>query len=173
MQKIWLDSYPEGVPEEIDADAYQSIIEIFDESVRKYGEKPAFENMGTIYSFNQLEHDVNSRGYASPGWRDLLSHVVGAPMQQRYLRLRTGLFVYKRMSIERGARKNRVLQSSCLVLKRRFAQSLRVADNLLLLAKLANLPGSGSPVVVLFGLRLRGTPAAAGSGCSLILCLPS
>jgi long-chain acyl-CoA synthetase len=59
MQKIWLDSYPEGIPEEIDADAYQSIIEIFDESVKKYADKPAFENMGTIYSFNELDQKAN------------------------------------------------------------------------------------------------------------------
>ena len=36
MQKIWLDSYPEGVPDEINLDAYQSIIEVFEESVSKY-----------------------------------------------------------------------------------------------------------------------------------------
>ncbi len=59
MQKIWLDSYPEGMPEEIDADAYQSIIEIFDESVRKYADKPAFENMGTIYTFTEIDQKSN------------------------------------------------------------------------------------------------------------------
>ncbi len=59
MQKIWLDSYPEGVPEEIDADAYQSIIEIFDESVNKFADKPAFENMGKSYSFTELDKKAN------------------------------------------------------------------------------------------------------------------
>ncbi len=59
MQKIWLDSYPEGVPEEIDADAYQSIIEIFDESVKKFSDKPAFENMGTVYSFSELDQKAS------------------------------------------------------------------------------------------------------------------
>ena len=59
MQKIWLDSYPEGVPEVIDADAYQSIIEIFDESVKKFSDEPAFENMGTIYSFSELDQKSN------------------------------------------------------------------------------------------------------------------
>lgn len=59
MKKIWLDSYPEGVPEEIDADAYQSIIEVFDESVKKFSDKPAFENMGTVYSFSELDQKAN------------------------------------------------------------------------------------------------------------------
>ncbi len=62
MQKIWLESYPEGVPEEIDADEYQSIIEIFDESIKKYGTEPAFENMGTIYSYQELDQKANDFG---------------------------------------------------------------------------------------------------------------
>lgn len=59
MQKIWLDSYPDGVPEEIDADAYQSIIEIFDESVEKFADKPAFENLGTTYNFSELDRKAD------------------------------------------------------------------------------------------------------------------
>ncbi|MBV1909683.1 MAG: AMP-binding protein [Kangiellaceae bacterium] len=55
MQKIWLESYPEGVPAEIDADAYQSIIEVFDESVTKYPNNPSFENMGTVYTYKELD----------------------------------------------------------------------------------------------------------------------
>lgn len=54
MQKVWLESYPEGVPAEINADAYQSIIEVFDESVLKHNNKPAFENMGTVYTYREL-----------------------------------------------------------------------------------------------------------------------
>ncbi len=62
MEKLWLNSYPEGVPAEIDADAYQSIIEIFDKSVRKYSDKPAFENMGTTYSFAELAQKAENFG---------------------------------------------------------------------------------------------------------------
>ncbi len=54
MQKIWLKSYPKGVPEEIDPDSYQSIIDVFDESVAKYPNNEAFENMGTVYSYSEL-----------------------------------------------------------------------------------------------------------------------
>ncbi len=55
MEKIWLKSYPEGVPEEINPDAYQSIIEIFDESVAKFSNQPAFENLGTIYTYKEID----------------------------------------------------------------------------------------------------------------------
>ncbi|MCF6194706.1 MAG: AMP-binding protein [Kangiellaceae bacterium] len=55
MEKIWLKSYPEGVPEEINPDAYQSIIEIFDQSVAKFSDKPAFENLGTTYTYRELD----------------------------------------------------------------------------------------------------------------------
>lgn len=54
MQKPWLKSYPENVPEEIDLDSYQSLVEIFDESVAQYSDRPAFENMGTTYSYSEL-----------------------------------------------------------------------------------------------------------------------
>ena len=55
MEKIWLKSYPEGVPEEINPDAYRSIIEIFDQSVAKFSDKPAFENLGTTYTYRELD----------------------------------------------------------------------------------------------------------------------
>ncbi len=60
MQKHWLNSYPEGVPEEIDPDTYQSIIEVFDESVAKYPNNPAFENMGTVYSYRELNQKAEN-----------------------------------------------------------------------------------------------------------------
>ncbi len=62
MKKIWLDSYPKGVPAEINVDEYQSLIEILNESVEKYGDKPAFENMGTTYSFKQLDQKSTDFG---------------------------------------------------------------------------------------------------------------
>ena len=62
MQKIWLESYPKGIPEEINVDAYQSLIEIFDESVKKYADKPAFENMGTTYTYRELDQKATDFG---------------------------------------------------------------------------------------------------------------
>ncbi len=63
VDKIWLDQYPEGVPAEADVEAYQSIKEIFEESVRKYRDLPAFENMGTVITYAEL--DQRSRYFAA------------------------------------------------------------------------------------------------------------
>lgn len=52
---IWLKNYPDGIPDSINPDQYNSVIELFEESVKKYGDAPAFENMGKVISFNQLD----------------------------------------------------------------------------------------------------------------------
>ncbi|MGX5202200.1 long-chain-fatty-acid--CoA ligase FadD [Aliikangiella sp. IMCC44632] len=63
MQKVWLDSYPDGVPHEINPDSYQSLIEIFDESVALYPDRPAFHNMGAELTYKQL--DQKARDFAA------------------------------------------------------------------------------------------------------------
>ena len=55
MEKIWLKSYPKGVPAEIDPNRYKSVGEVFDESVKKYGDLPAYHNMGRTITFGELE----------------------------------------------------------------------------------------------------------------------
>lgn len=55
MEKIWLNSYPAGVPTEIDVDAYASLIDVFDECVRLYGQRTAYLCMGTGISYAQLD----------------------------------------------------------------------------------------------------------------------
>ncbi|WP_258099290.1 AMP-binding protein [Marinoscillum pacificum] len=52
--KPWLESYPAGVPQSIDADKYGSLADLFTESRRKYNSLPAYENMGKIISFEEL-----------------------------------------------------------------------------------------------------------------------
>ena len=54
MEKIWLKHYPPGVPREVDYGQYRSIGELFDTSVAKYGERPAYTNMGTTISFGDV-----------------------------------------------------------------------------------------------------------------------
>ncbi len=51
----WFKNYPEGVPHEIDPDIYNSIVELLEESFDKYGDSPAFENMGKSLSFNDVK----------------------------------------------------------------------------------------------------------------------
>lgn len=59
----WLSHYPEGVPKEINADKYENLAALLEESFEKYGDKPAFENMGKVYSFNDI--DTLSRNFAA------------------------------------------------------------------------------------------------------------
>jgi long-chain acyl-CoA synthetase len=62
VEKIWLNSYPEGVPYEINPNQYQSIVEIIEESFTKYGHKPAFYNLGVTLTYQEL--DDYSRAFA-------------------------------------------------------------------------------------------------------------
>lgn len=63
MEKIWLRSYPQGVPAEINPDAYQSLVEIFEESCKKFADLPAFYNLGTAFTYRQM--DMHSHAFAA------------------------------------------------------------------------------------------------------------
>jgi len=63
VDKIWLKRYPAGVPETIDPDHFNSLIDIFEQSVKTYGDKVAFVNMDTELTFNEL--DTLSRDFAA------------------------------------------------------------------------------------------------------------
>lgn len=51
----WLASYPEGMPAEINPDSYQSLLEIFNETLSANKNKPAIENMGKVLTFGELD----------------------------------------------------------------------------------------------------------------------
>ncbi|QYD69504.1 long-chain fatty acid--CoA ligase [Paraburkholderia edwinii] len=55
MQKIWLKSYPPGVPAEIDPTQYASVADLLEESFREYRDKPAFACMGKSISYRELD----------------------------------------------------------------------------------------------------------------------
>ena len=55
MDKIWLKSYPPGVPAEIDLEEFASVGELFERSCGKYGDRGAFLNMGKSLSYAELE----------------------------------------------------------------------------------------------------------------------
>lgn len=63
VDRVWLARYPASVPAEIDSDRYRSLVEVFDDSVGRYGERPAFANLGTTLSYRQLEE--RSRAFAA------------------------------------------------------------------------------------------------------------
>ncbi|TKB48509.1 long-chain-fatty-acid--CoA ligase FadD [Ferrimonas sediminicola] len=69
MEKVWLASYPEGVPTEIDPDRFSSLVDLFEQSVARFGDKPAFINMGKTITYNEL--DKLSRDFAAYLQQDL------------------------------------------------------------------------------------------------------
>ena len=63
MDPIWLDSYPEGVFAEAEIDAYDSIVSLFEESVGRFSDRPAYSNFGVTITYRDL--DERARALAS------------------------------------------------------------------------------------------------------------
>ena len=63
MEKTWLKQYPAGVPAEIDVGQYRSLVELMEESFKKYRDAVAYRFMGKSISFGQV--DEQSRAFAA------------------------------------------------------------------------------------------------------------
>jgi long-chain acyl-CoA synthetase len=55
VDRVWSKNYPEGVPVDINADHYASLLEVFDESIKDYADKTAFINMGKSITYAELD----------------------------------------------------------------------------------------------------------------------
>lgn len=55
MQKPWLKSYPDGVPEYINADEFSSVADMFDKSVAEFSDSPAYTNFGKTISYREVD----------------------------------------------------------------------------------------------------------------------
>ena len=53
--KPWLKNYPEGVPHEIDLSQYSSLVEIFEESFKRYPNRIVLESMGKTLTYRELD----------------------------------------------------------------------------------------------------------------------
>ena len=53
--KIWLRSYPPGMPAEIGISPFSSVPELLEDTIRRYADKPAFHNLGHTISFSELD----------------------------------------------------------------------------------------------------------------------
>jgi long-chain acyl-CoA synthetase len=62
LEKIWLKSYPPGVPAEIDFRQFKSIGELFEKSCARFRDRPGYINMGKTLSFGELEHLAGAFG---------------------------------------------------------------------------------------------------------------
>jgi long-chain acyl-CoA synthetase len=55
MEKIWLKSYPPGVPADIDISGFNSLGDVFDRSVRLYGSRTAYVCMDKAITYDELD----------------------------------------------------------------------------------------------------------------------
>ncbi len=55
LDRPWLKAYPPGVPTDIDASQYHSLVELMEESFKKNGEKVAYSFMGKDITFGQTD----------------------------------------------------------------------------------------------------------------------
>lgn len=63
MEQLWTNNLPDDVPSVIDAEQYSSLIDLFESSVSKYADQPAFVNMGAMLTYRKLEE--RSRAFAA------------------------------------------------------------------------------------------------------------
>ena len=54
MERVWLKSYPKGVPAEIDVNRYASLRDVVEQAVAQHGPRPAYTCMGKSISFAEL-----------------------------------------------------------------------------------------------------------------------
>ena len=70
MDKLWLKSYPKGVPAEIDYTQYRSLVHLLEEAFQKYANRNAYVCMGKFMTYHEV---------------DVLSRKLGAWLQSRGL----------------------------------------------------------------------------------------
>lgn len=63
VSKIWLQSYPAGIPAEIAPSPFTCLPELIEDTIRRFGDKPVFHNLGHAISFNELNR--LSRNFAA------------------------------------------------------------------------------------------------------------
>jgi len=62
VEKIWLKSYPPGVPAEIDATAITSVADMAERSFTSFAERPAFTQMGRTLTYRELDRHSGAFG---------------------------------------------------------------------------------------------------------------
>src|SRR3979490_1763112 len=55
MERIWLKQYPAGVPADIDLTQYSSLVELLEESFKKFSDRRAFICMDKSISYRELD----------------------------------------------------------------------------------------------------------------------
>ena len=55
LERPWLQSYPTGVPAEIDVNEFHSVSAVFDTSVAKYRDRPAYSSFGKVLTYGETD----------------------------------------------------------------------------------------------------------------------
>ena len=55
LDRPWLQSYPKGVPAEIDVNEFHSVVSVFDASVAKYRDRPAYSSFGKTLTYGETD----------------------------------------------------------------------------------------------------------------------
>jgi len=55
VTRLWLQQYPEGVPPEVDVQAYASLKDILNRSCERFADLPAYTNMGVSITYRELD----------------------------------------------------------------------------------------------------------------------
>ncbi|EMR4107442.1 MULTISPECIES: long-chain fatty acid--CoA ligase [Stenotrophomonas] len=59
LDRPWLQSYPKGVPAEIDVNEFHSVASVFDASVAKFRDRPAYSSFGKVLTYGETDALVN------------------------------------------------------------------------------------------------------------------
>jgi len=63
FKQFYQDKYPAGVSLDVDLNQYKSMVDVFDQAVKKHADKPAFSAVGATLTYRDL--DVLSRNFAA------------------------------------------------------------------------------------------------------------
>ncbi|WP_422506565.1 long-chain fatty acid--CoA ligase [Stenotrophomonas sp. GZD-301] len=55
LERPWLQSYPQGVPAEIDVNEFHSVSAVFDTSVAKFRDRPAYSSFGKVLTYGETD----------------------------------------------------------------------------------------------------------------------
>ncbi len=87
MEKLWLNSYEQGVNAEIDITQYGSISDVFRQSVEKFAHQPAFQNMGKTLTYAEV-------GKLAENFASYLQNVLKLPRGERVAIMLPNLLQY-------------------------------------------------------------------------------
>ncbi|PPK52698.1 AMP-binding protein [Marinobacter persicus] len=63
FKQFYQDKYPAGVSLDVDLNQYKSMVDVFEQATKKYGDKPAFSAVGATLTYRDL--DIQSRNFAA------------------------------------------------------------------------------------------------------------